>query len=66
MNVNDDKDGIHQTESAIKVNAQVSSRQEGRQDREAQIYKESTMYKYIPRHFHIIPFEQVEFCKQKG
>ena len=46
--------------------AQVTSRQEGRQDREAQSYKESTAYKYILRHFHIISFEQVVFCKQKG
>ena len=50
----------------VFIYAQVSSRQEGRQDRVAQSYKESTVYKYIPRHFHIISFEQVVFCKQKG
>ena len=52
--------------SVVFIYAQVSSRQEGRQEREAQSHKESTAYKYIPRHLHIIPFEQVDFCKQKG
>ena len=36
------------------------------QDQEAQSHRESTAYKYIPRHLHIISFEQVVFCKQKG
>ena len=30
------------------------------------VIKRVAAYKYIPRHLHIIPFEQVEFCKQKG
>ena len=44
----------------------VLSKQEGRQDRAAQSHRESTTYKYILRHLHIISFEQVVFCKQKG
>ena len=36
------------------------------QDQEVQSHKESTTYKYIPRHLYIISFEQVVFCKQKG
>ena len=35
------------------------------QDQEAQSHKESTAYKYIPCHLHIISFEQVVFCKQR-
>ena len=48
------------------IYAQVSIRQVGRQDRAAQSHRESTAYKYILRHLHIISFEQVVLCKQKG
>ena len=37
-----------------------------RQDRVAQSHRESTTYKYILCHLHIISFEQVVFFKQKG
>ena len=43
----------------------VSKEKEG-QDHTTQSHIESTAYKYILRHLHIISFEQVEFCKQKG
>ena len=52
--------------SVYFIHAQVSSRQEGRQDRAVQSHRESTAYKYILRHLHIISFEQLVFFLTKG
>ena len=58
----------HENAWRVVLSTQVLSKQRKKkgQDHAAQSHSKSTAYKYILRHLHIISFEQVTFCKQKG